>query len=285
MDTRSLHMPLQTKQGWKAYVRDKYVRLMNTLAIRWADGQTVITDRMAKSLRIPSGGIWGIWPSGVDAQRFNLCSIERTWPTKVEPVKLAYIGALEWARNLMEVAVAVEMANGQGMSFQFILVGDGTQRTALETYAQGSFGHIAVIPPIPFDQVPDFLSQVHVGVLPFPDEEKFRVCSPIKLFEYMAAGLPILATRVCCHTDVLKDGLYVFWAETADVQGLLDALRALWQQRHTLKDLSTQAVSAAQAWTWHESAIKLKSALENGMIRCLSSTSSQEKTLQRQTPS
>ena len=103
-------------------------------------------------------------------------------------------------------------------------------------------------------------------MLPFPDEEKFRVSSPIKLFEYMAAGLPILATRIVCHTDVIGNGAYVFWAEQTDAAGLLAALRLVWLSREVLSTMGAQAAVAAQAWTWHTSAQKLKLAIEHGLV-------------------
>ena len=49
----------------------------------------------------------------------------------------------------------------------------------------------------PHDQIPEVLARAHVGVLPFPDEEKFRVSSPIKLFEYMAAGTADSGNAYC----------------------------------------------------------------------------------------
>jgi glycosyltransferase involved in cell wall biosynthesis len=109
------------------------------------------------------------------------------------------------------------------------------------------------------------LAKAHVGVLPFPDEEKFQVSSPIKLFEYMAAGLPVLATRIACHTDVAGDGGYVFWAEQASVTGLHAALCLVWQNRDSLRSMGSQAAIASRAWTWHESARKLRAALERGV--------------------
>lgn len=266
-DTRSLYMPLKSRQGWRERLRDQYETVMDAMSIRWADGQTVITSRMAEALHIPPEKLWGMWPSGVDVQRFDACPAQRAWPKDKEPVHLGYIGALEYERNLMGLAAAVACANTDEMNFQFTLVGEGAQRAALESFARDSCGCVKVIPPIPYESVPEFLSRMHVGVLPFPDEEKFQVCSPIKLFEYMAAGLPVLATRIPCHTDVMKNGNYVFWAEPPNEDGLLDALRALWQKRHTLRDLSAESVLAAQAWTWSESAIRLKSALEGGLSR------------------
>jgi glycosyltransferase involved in cell wall biosynthesis len=124
---------------------------------------------------------------------------------------------------------------------------------------------VQVIPPVPHNKIPDLLAQAHVGVLPFPDEEKFRVSSPIKLFEYMASGLAVLATRIVCHTDVVGQGTYAIWAEDASVEGLLAALCRTWQARAALPDMGHEAAWSAQAHTWRESANKLKAALAYGI--------------------
>ena len=85
----------------------------------------------------------------------------------------------------------------------------------------------------------------------------------------MAAGMPIMATRISCHTDVVGKGGYVFWSETADPSGLLGALQNAWSNRMMFKSMGAEAASAALAWTWHESALKLSRALENGLQRNL----------------
>jgi hypothetical protein len=81
---------------------------------------------------------------------------------------------------------------------------------------------IQVLPQDPHDQGPEVLGKMQVGVIPFPDEPKFQISSPIKLFEYLGAGKPILATHTC-HTDVIGDGGIVFWVEKSDVLGFYAA--------------------------------------------------------------
>jgi glycosyltransferase involved in cell wall biosynthesis len=238
---------------------------MNRLANRWADGQTAITQHIAKTVRIPSQKQWGIWPSGVNLDTFAPAQVARRWPLPKEPVHLVYIGVLHYERNLMTLSRAVEKANAEGMAFVLSLVGDGTERADLGEFAAQTAGQVRIVPRVPYDQVWEMLAQAHVGVLPFPDEEKFRASSPIKLFEYMAAGLPILATRIVCHTDVVGDGKYAFWAEQADVPGLLAALRLVWRERDSLSEMGSEAATAAQAWTWREAAEKLKMSLGYGL--------------------
>lgn len=267
MDTRTVAMIPLAKESWRDQIRRKYHLLMESLSNRWADGRLAITPHMAQAVGIPRGKLWGVWPSGVNPAFLAEAQTVRRWPTAGEAIHLVYIGVLHYERNLLTFSRAVERANAEGMSFVLSLVGDGTERADLEQYAARTEGRVRVIPPIPHAQIGSVLAQAHVGVLPFPDEEKFRVSSPIKLFEYMAAGLPILATRITCHTDVIGDGGYVIWADHSDEEGLLVALRQTWHQRASLSQLGSQSALAVREWTWQESARKLKDALESGLAQ------------------
>jgi glycosyltransferase involved in cell wall biosynthesis len=264
MDTRSLPMEPPGNETWKDKVRKVAYIIESELGNRYADGRLAITNRMAEAVRIPTKRLWGTWPSGADVEHFSLARKHRIWPSPDGPIHIIHHGSLHRERNLLTLCRAVALADAEGMSFKLSLVGDGTARAELEVFAAQTHGNIRVFPPMPYEEIPETLSRAHIGVLPFPDEEKFRVSSPIKLFEYMAAGLPILATRIVCHTDVVGSGEYAFWAEDASEQGLLDALREIWRSRDLLSEMGRQAALAAQEWTWTASAEKLKKSLEKG---------------------
>ena len=86
----------------------------------------------------------------------------------------------------------------------------------------------------------------------------------------MAAGLPILATSIVCHTDVVGSDEYAFWVEDASEQGYLDALHLVWRSRDLLSEMGRRAATAVEAWTWAASAEKLKKALEKGFLSIVS---------------
>jgi len=266
MDTRDLDVP---DVSVKKRLRLLYCALARLLANRWADGQTAITQRMADLVRIPPQQLWGVWESGVNLERFAFAQTARRWPSDGEPIHLIYIGALLHERNLLPLCQAVEEVNAEGMKFVLSLIGTGLARADLERFALQTNGHIRVIPPVPHNDVPQWLAQAHIGVTSIfaPEQEIFQASSPIKLFEYMAAGLPVLATRTPCHTDVVRDGEYVFWVERADVPALTSALRLAWRNQSALREMGNQAATAAQIWSWRVSAEKLKAALEYGLTR------------------
>ena len=267
VDIRTVHMTSAGENNWKMCLRKIYFDLMQRVTSQWADGQTAITYRLAKVVSIPQDKIWGIWQSGVDLDYFMICQSMRKWAEDNDPLHLMYIGTMNDGRNLMGFSRAVKIATDEGLKFIMTYIGDGFERAALEKFAQDNPNIIHVHPPIPHKEIPNWLAKAHVGILPFPDEVKFQVSSPIKLFEYMAAGIPILATRIACHTDVIGDGKYVFWAEGADVDSLKDALHLIYTQRGSLAAMGRLAAENAPKWTWAASAQNLKSALEQGLER------------------
>lgn len=265
MDSRSLPMPPQQGQSLRGRLRRAAHGITTEWGNRLADGRLAITSRLAEAVHIPPLKLWGTWPSGADTEHFGVALPARRWPSAGEPIRLLYHGALHHERNLMAACRAVVLANSEGERFELLLVGRGGQEAELQAFARENEGCVQLLAPIPFDKMPELLAEVHVGILPFPDEEKFRVSSPIKLFEYMASGMPIVVTRIVCHTDVVGTSTYAFWAEDSTEIGLLDALRQVWARRAQLPSMGREAAQAAAAWTWDASAAKLRTALEIGL--------------------
>lgn len=265
LDTRD--MPDFVPGSLKLWLRQRYYDLIYWLCRRWADGQTAITRRMAEFAQIPQEQLLGIWPSGVVLETFAPAQQARRWPADDEPVHLIYIGSLIAKRNLLPLCTAVQQANREKMAFRLTLIGSGEHQRDLQAAAAQSNGRIQVLPPVAHDEVPARLAQAHIGVtsLPHPHEAKYEASSPIKLFEYLAAGLPILSVRSACHTDVIGAGQFAFWVNEATQDELHAALRQIWRQREALPTHGAQAAQTAQAWTWQASGQKLSSALLRGL--------------------
>ena len=267
MDTRTLFMADPQGVGLRDRLRWIYGDLMRALGNRVADARLCITPAMAEACAIPPDKLWGIWPSGVDPQRFAAPADARVWPQDDDPIELVYVGSLHPVRCPRELCAAVTAANASQRRFRLTFAGDGPERPWLEETAAASDGMVRVLPQVPHAEVPALLWGAHVGTLPFPDQQNWRVASPIKLFEYMAAGLPVLATRIRCHTDVLGDAEFVAWAETTDAGALRAALEHLWQRRAELPRLGALAAAHAPSWSWETSAKSLSDALMRGLQR------------------
>ncbi len=70
----------------------------------------------------------------------------------------------------------------------------GGCETLLDRLAARS--NVRLLPPVPGDQVPAYVRSFDVGLLPYRVTRETRHASPLKLYEYLAAGLPVVAAQV-----------------------------------------------------------------------------------------
>jgi len=261
IDTRSLPMEPEENMGLRIRLRKSYFKFVNNHANRWFDGHTTITLAMAESLKIPKNKLWAIWQSGVDLDKFRGIPALRKFPVDDTPIRLIYIGCMHVERNLLAFSQAVVKANNAGTNFRLVFVGYGNQFEEIKTYAEGYANIIEVHHSVPQEEIPKWLAGAHIGVIPFPDEEKFQVSSPIKLFEYMASGLPILATKIRCHTDVLINGGNVFWVDGSGVDDFYTVLMNICEERDKLVEMGKLSLKLVEAYTWKASSQRLSDGL------------------------
>ena len=109
------------------------------------------------------------------------------------PFLVGYTGTVGRANEVSALVGAASQLQHR-KDIGFVVVGDGTERAALERRAaQEGLSNIAFVPPIPKSQIQSLLSRLqacYVGLQPQP---LFRFgVSPNKLFDYMLAARPIL---------------------------------------------------------------------------------------------
>jgi glycosyltransferase involved in cell wall biosynthesis len=85
-------------------------------------------------------------------------------------------------------------------------------------------GNVHFTGAFPYRELPALLGACDVGLVPFVRNELTRAVSPLKLFEYLACGLPTAATRL---DEIEASRAPVVMCESADdfpdaVQSLLD---------------------------------------------------------------
>ena len=85
---------------------------------------------------------------------------------------------------------------------------------------------------LPHAQVPELLASADIGVAPFdvsahPSLAHEFHWSPLKVFEYMASGLPVVAPRIPRLTEIIEDGREGVLYDASDEDGLARALEQL----------------------------------------------------------
>ncbi|HEC23316.1 MAG TPA: glycosyltransferase family 1 protein [Chloroflexi bacterium] len=104
---------------------------------------------------------------------------------------------------------------------------------------------------IPGPEVPGYIRAFDVGVSPLPDSHRFAFyTSPLKLFEYMAAGTPIVATNLAATARIIRDGRNGLLVPPDDPGAMADALRQLRDDPALASRLAEQARRDVRERSW-----------------------------------
>lgn len=115
-----------------------------------------------------------------------------------------YAGTMGLANGLDLAVEAAEILCARGRDdIRIRLVGDGPEREHLRRLA-GRLSNVSVEGPVPSEEVPALLATADVGLLILRDSPVFGWgISPTKLFDYMAASLPVV-TSVRAPSDIVS---------------------------------------------------------------------------------
>jgi glycosyltransferase involved in cell wall biosynthesis len=215
--------------SWRDWTERAWFRLNVRLAGTLLDGITVITDPMAEIVSRMAGVARdriGTWSSGVD---FSLFSPPARSVPKSEGccLRIIYHGAILATRGLPQAVEAVRMLRDMGDPPSLRIVGSGPDVALLQRRVAelGLSSLISIEPPVPPEDVPLLLSDSDVGLVPFPDLECWRVSSPLKMLEYMAMGMPVVATSLPCNLIAARASEGVVWVANASAETIADGMR------------------------------------------------------------
>ncbi len=111
---------------------------------------------------------------------------------------------------------------------------------------------------VDFSQVPDHMAAMDVGVGPYT-QEALAFVSPLKVIEYTAMGLPVVATRGGQIAELVEDGLSGLLYDAGCEKQLADQILNLLANPTVANEMGTQARQKIQTWhSWEKTARKVQ---------------------------
>ena len=130
-------------------------------------------------------------PNGVDLGHFRPPERPTTEPEDLRPIprpRAVFTGTLaEWVDLDLVAAVATRMA---GVSF--LLIGPVRTKRPIRSLP----GNVHLLGPRSYADLPRYLHHADAGIIPFVKSRRTDAVSSNKLYQYFAAGLPVVATRL-----------------------------------------------------------------------------------------
>lgn len=180
----------------------------------------------ARRFAIPEERIHVI-PNGVDPTRFPL-GLPAALPAPEDIFTIAFVGTLKPWHGLDTLLQAAHIQHRRDPRLRLLMIGDGPERAALEAKAH-SYGltHTIVwtgaVSPL---HIPGLLASADTAVAPYPQLDNFYF-SPLKLYEYLAAGLPVVASRIGQVEQVITHDFNGLLCTPNHAQSLADQLQRL----------------------------------------------------------
>jgi glycosyltransferase involved in cell wall biosynthesis len=141
-----------------------------------------------------------------------------------------------------------------------LLVGDGPERPTIERLSQELGVRTRFTGLVAHEALPEALAAMDVGVVLARPDEPFHY-SPLKVAEYLAAGLPVVAPRVPELVDRLHEGRHAAFYEAGDLVGLTEVLASLAADPSRRDRLAAGAREDAADWSWDRQVQRVRAAL------------------------
>ncbi|MFB2972207.1 glycosyltransferase family 4 protein [Aerosakkonema sp. BLCC-F183] len=228
----------ESKQQRKTIVLSKIARYLelrayqqcNVLVCISSDLKQIIVREMGIS---PSKII--VIPNGVDVEIFD--------PARYQPKRLfpnftiGYVGSLYAWQGLNFLLEAIADLRTEGLDLSLLVVGDGPmQKTCQELVHRLNIApHVAFVDRIPASEVPAYIAGFDVGYCGQVELETGKIYfSPLKLYEYMAMGKPVIASAFEDTIRVIRDGETGFLFQAGNLPQLKQAISKAYREREHL---------------------------------------------------
>jgi glycosyltransferase involved in cell wall biosynthesis len=220
---------------------------------------------------------WGVDPAkivvmanGVDVELFNPdystgAARARLGIGPDNPV-IGFVGGFQAWHGIDRLVESFAKIRRRRPASKLVLIGDGRARPLVEQKIAecGVCGDVVITGFVPQEEVPKLMAALDVAVLPYPELPKDLWFSPLKLYEYMASGKAIVASRAGQIAEVIENGTNGLLTQPGDVDELVRAIDEILDDQELRERLGRNAREKATAQhSWDRYIQRLTSIYED----------------------
>ncbi|MCX7982643.1 MAG: glycosyltransferase family 4 protein [Syntrophales bacterium] len=191
-----------------------------------------------------------VFPSGTDTDLFTPRPKEEACQRLGFDPQLIYIGFVgsflpyQGVETLIEAAPYI-LAEEKGV--RFLLVGDGPRRKNWEQEVKKKRleKYFVFSGQVPYEDVPLYLGVMDICVAPHRRES--NQSSPVKIFDYMAAGKPVVASNIEAVREITEGSTAALLNEPDDPQDLAQKISFLLKNKEKRQEMGREARAFAVA--------------------------------------
>jgi glycosyltransferase involved in cell wall biosynthesis len=180
-------------------------------------------------------------PNGADLDDFSV--VPPLNPAHLDHPRIVYAGRVSGSRGLQIFKTIAE----RGIA-DVSLVGE--QEHAIQP-TRG----LNVFPAVPHREIPEWYKKTDIVLLPYQwGLGHIESISPVKLFEAMASGRPVIASDVPSIREIIEHGKTALLVDPDDINAWVQAVELLKRDRDLAVRLGAAARALAPKYSWHSRA-------------------------------
>ena len=227
-------------------IQRRVEKMINSKTLRTASKVLVSNNDTAKVIINEYGVIpekISIVPNGVELSLFNSSK-------QKNPKKVVFAGAMYYHRGLDVLLEAIPKIIRKIPDAKFILLGSGNELEKLKEIVleKNLENSVEFKGWIEREKIPENISDASIGIGPLRLTDVTSRALPIKVLEYMAVSLPIIAQKGTLPDDVLvneKNGYFVDGAED-----LAEKISSLLNEPDKINQMGNQSRLMVQNFSW-----------------------------------
>jgi glycosyltransferase involved in cell wall biosynthesis len=169
------------------------------------------------------------------------------------PVRLVYVGSVHQDRGRDVMLQAIAISNAYKKIAHLTIVGaSDEQANDCHKIIQhlGIVNSVSIHGRVPGQMIPDFMRDADAGLCLWEDLPWYRYNPPTKLFEYLVAGLPVLASNIRTHTQYVQNGINGFVFEY-DSLSLAQMIQHFWSCRSEIAAMKLRSINSSESYLWN----------------------------------
>lgn len=192
-------------------------------------------------------------PHGVDFDRFSAAARQGQIAPELEKIKkpiAGYFGTLTGSNDIALWEFCSERLPEISFVFAGRITGGDYSRLQART-------NVHFLGPVPYERIPDICAGFDVCMLAWKVTPWIRSCNPLKLFEYMACGKPVVSVAI---EEARK------YSDVISIANSAEEFCALlkWELEHDTPARKQQRMEIARANDWEEKAEQLSAIITGG---------------------
>jgi len=180
----------------------------------------------------------------------NGTNLEKFYSHKKNNNRIIFSGAMYNHRGLDVLLNCASRVIDEINDVEFLLLGDGPEMTKLQEFVKKNnlSKNIIFKGWVEREEIPEFLASSSIGIGPLRITDVTKGALPIKILEYMASSLPILAMNETLPEDILKNEVNGYFIQ--DSRELAEKIIHILKNDDLRNQMSKNSNEMVQKFDW-----------------------------------